>query len=96
MESFSSPWVQQRRRSLGSVQQSHPLVEELLDERLPEVLLHPFGLQNQAVVQLAQPLHEAVWRRRQGPEVPGVEVLREACRGQKKLSFLSLSVSQPS
>lgn len=62
--------------------QSHPLVEELLDEGLPEVLFHPFGLQNQAVVQLAQPLHEAVWGRRQGPEVPGVEVLRETCRRQ--------------
>lgn len=59
--------------------ESHSLVEELLDERFPEVLFHSFGLEHQAIVQLAQPLHEAVWRRRR-PEVFTVEVLGETWR----------------
>lgn len=59
--------------------ESHPLVEELLDERFPEVLFHSFGLEHQAVVQLAQALHEAVWRRR-WPEVFTAEVLGETWR----------------
>lgn len=58
-------------------------MEELLDERFPEVLFDSFGLEHQAVVQLAQLLHEAVWRRRR-PEVFTAEVLRETWRTTHK------------
>ncbi len=64
---------------------SHPLVEEFLDEGLPEVLFDSFGLEQQAVVQLAQRLHEAE-RRCRRPEVSAAEVLRQTCRTQTHLS----------
>ncbi len=53
---------------------SYPLVEEFLDERFPEVFFDSFGLQHQAVMQLAQLLYEAV-RTRGRPVVFTAEVL---------------------
>lgn len=66
--------------------QPHPLVEELLDEGFPEVLLHSFGLQHQTVVELTQLIHEAE-RPRRRPVVLAAEVLRKSWSTQRKHSF---------
>lgn len=64
----------QNRFSVRGGSWSHPLVEQLLDERFPEVLFDTFGLQHQTIVQLTQLLYEAV-RPRRWPVVSAAEVL---------------------